>query len=984
MAQLAIAAVFSYAGSAIGAAFGAAAIGGAVGWAVGSYIGATLFAPDVNRPRIDDLRWGGLEYGASIPWYTGKMSLPGIPVWMSEKRVIEGSDGGKGSGGGSEPTPDRIVCDALFLLADVPSDALLQIYYNGELLWDGEEEDDALSSALQAVIAYLTNEAHAKFTEVRFYGGDAAQDPDPTYLAAVANAPALRHRTSVFLGNLELPGGQLPQLKFVVARDADGDAEVFREDFGNDLADYAEENPGDSGVFNIIETPYGNGIQGINPPPTTGDYEVVRDITDANVRYFEIFFRVDVRDTDDANTFFLTNSLNTTFFRLSPVRDVNQDAAQRILVYFNGTEYFMGTAAAPVGTWLKCSFSVVGPPSEVVVKIQSADGSVTLASQNFVHPFDTVDIGGVGFGYGPGTFIGTDFPSIATFARFTTSASGASPNYPTLPEVITELCERADLDASQIDVSQLPETEVPGIVAPQVTNARSVLASLMAWHFVEAVEGETLKFIQRGGASDGDILYDDLVADGDSPRLVITIDNDNERPGYVALSYINQLTSFERGVEYSDRLTTDANGTKAVEFAILATPAQAKGRADTIVYDAQVSRTTFKFSVALNDYPELEATDVRTLYDVDGTTYRVRLLRITDSGGVRSCEAVLDDASILSESGITSEDYEVVGLSPVGESTLILLDTGLLSDATNEPGLYAAVDGSGRWFGASIQRSVDDSAYTEVATAEGDAVSGYCETALPTWTGGYVWDVVNTVRVRVTGELSSSTKTAMHADRTLNTFAIIKSDGVVTLHRFRTATLITAHDDGSNTYDLTRLLHGVCGTEHSLSGYAVYDQFVLLELDTTVSIANQVSSIGSSRYYKGVTYGRSLSTAPSIQFTEQSIRLKPWAPVRVRGERDGSGNLTAECATRTRLSTRFGGTGGSYIPESETTIRTRWLIRNAGDTTTLRTVDVDGTELEYSAADQTTDFGSPQSSIKVRVAQLSDRVGAGYYTAKTI
>jgi hypothetical protein len=260
MAQLAFAAAFSYAGSAIGAAFGAAAIGGSIGWAVGSYVGAVLFAPDVKMPRIDDLRWSGMEYGAPIPWYAGKMILPGIPVWMSEKRVIEGDSGGKGSP--DEPTPTRYVCDALFLLADVPSDALLQIFYNGEQVWEGE---DRLDMALDAVIAALTGGAQAKFSEVRFYSGDPAQDPDPTYASVIANAPAFRHKTAVFLANLDLPGAQLMPLKFVVTRDATGSAEVFVEDFANGLADYTSSgDPGGLGQFTIIDTPYGGGIQGAN------------------------------------------------------------------------------------------------------------------------------------------------------------------------------------------------------------------------------------------------------------------------------------------------------------------------------------------------------------------------------------------------------------------------------------------------------------------------------------------------------------------------------------------------------------------------------------------------------------------------------------------------------------------------------------------------------------------------------------------------
>jgi hypothetical protein len=59
-------------------------------------------------------------------------------------------------------------------------------------------------------------------------------------------------------------------------------------------------------------------------------------------------------------------------------------------------------------------------------------------------------------------------------------------------------------------------------------------------------------------------------------------------------------------------------------------------------------------------------------------------------------------------------------------------------------------------------------------------------------------------------------------------------------------------------------------------------------------------------------------------------------------------------------------------------------IRNAGDTATLRTSTVTAPTATYTAAEQTTDFGSPQGSIRVRVFQISETVGRGIMRSATL
>jgi hypothetical protein len=52
-------------------------------------------------------------------------------------------------------------------------------------------------------------------------------------------------------------------------------------------------------------------------------------------------------------------------------------------------------------------------------------------------------------------------------------------------------------------------------------------------------------------------------------------------------------------------------------------------------------------------------------------------------------------------------------------------------------------------------------------------------------------------------------------------------------------------------------------------------------------------------------------------------------------------------------------------------------IRNAANTATLRTISTTSPTAIYTAAEQSADFGAPQSTIRVRVHQISDTVGRG-------
>ena len=157
------------------------------------------------------------------------------------------------------------------------------------------------------------------------------------------------------------------------------------------------------------------------------------------------------------------------------------------------------------------------------------------------------------------------------------------------------------------------------------------------------------------------------------------------------------------------------------------------------------------------------------------------------------------------------------------------------------------------------------------------------------------------------------------------------------------------------------------------------DRFVLITPALyTTAIANNL--IGREMFYKTVSVGNSLGNTEESSFSYQGNNLKPFAPVHVTGSRDGSANLTINWIRRSRIDGEW--RDGVGIPLGEESEAYEVDILNGGSV--VRTIEITSPTATYSAADQVVDFGSAQSSIDIKIYQLSAVVGRGYPASVTI
>lgn len=1057
MAQLVIAA----AGAAIGGALAPVGFsflgltGAQLGWMAGSMLGSAL-APK-NRsagPRLDELRVGGTEYGGGIAWVAGAPRVAGDLIWASDRREIATTEEA-GKGGGSSYTSYTYELDAMYLLADQPGAVVTRCWDNGKLIYTN------LASADDA--SRLASEQASRWRRITVYDGADAQMPDPTYEAAVPDAPAYTRRLTVFIEGLQLGNsGTLPNLTFEVASLADTNPNFVRRhevaDTGRQFADLSSAGLGYPGLLAISPAVRVT----IQDDTATTVYLYDLDGTTAGTATRQA--GEDYPSLPGNNGGTVPTNHPVGMLEGQPVRCANHISAL-------GTDTHIRRGAKVAGAWntgtlpdladvlpagrylsntMPCSdgahLLIMTAPtvthtggavanrwhivsvdnSGLPVLVDSGDVQTPRAHQvygncaqlNYSHQCGMLEddlqhvwiANGAGTGYVEMLKIEPDgvmrqrsvmsaallqygftYPSIWAEGSFAVVASrqsyqafrraGDVIEAVPLQDVVEALCERATMPAGTYDASGLAGVTQP-VRALAVTggNARQALEILQVSHGFDAFVTDKLYFVPRGGAPVLTIDADDLAAgDGDAldQPFALTVNADLEIPGRIAVTYRNMAADQINGTEQSERGPTGQDSVQAVQLAIGMQPAEARGVADAMVRDAYAARLTSTLSLPLA-YTRLTPTDVVQVPDSDGTLYRMRITRRSDSGGVIALEVVGDDGEVVVEEMATSADYtEQTTVQTLASTVLVLLDIPLLRDADDGTGMYLAARGNtSPWPGCIVYRSNDGGAsFAEsVADISDAAVLGETTSVLANWSGCAIFDRTSSVLVDMgPGQLSSATGDQLQADAELN--ALLVGSELV---RFGTAAL---QSTTPNIYRISGLLRGQRGTEWAMGTHAVGEPVVLLRARGLRRIPLGQADLGQLRYFKAVTRGALLADASPVSIVPYSVLQKPLAPVDLRGARDADGNITLSWKRRTRVDSRFFGASGSIVPLGEAS--ERYELEIVSGASVVRTAAIVEPSYRYTTSMQTSDFGGLQGAVSAKVYQLGAN-GRGYPLAASV
>jgi len=422
--------------------------------------------------------------------------------------------------------------------------------------------------------------------------------------------------------------------------------------------------------------------------------------------------------------------------------------------------------------------------------------------------------------YGGGVGNAFTFPGSSITYIGPTLTSNSIP----LSDVVTTICIKSGLKASDIDVTALASDNVSGYALVRDLTGRESLAPLQrAFHFDGVESDGKIKFVKRGSSSIETIPETQLAARAIStpiPDLVTTRRvSEKELPSTVEVGYSNTAMDHQQGMQRATRLITKSDSVEDIELAISMTDDDARQIADIALYEAWLTRQSREIKLSRR-YLFLDPADVVTVI-TNSATFIIRIEETTfGEPGVLIVKGIDEVGAVFSSTatGGTSDPRETPpGL--IGSTYLRLLDLPLLRDVDDGPGFYAAARGfSTVWPGCVLFRSPDGGeSFSEMMPMLNTTPAGEAVSILATGPTT-VFDEVNTVTINLIGGTLTS-DTEINVLNGANACAI----GSEVL-QFKT---VTINAEGHSV--LSGLLRARRGTEQHIGTHAVGDVFILLQ-----------------------------------------------------------------------------------------------------------------------------------------------------------
>ncbi len=491
-----------------------------------------------------------------------------------------------------------------------------------------------------------------------------------------------------------------------------------------------------------------------------------------------------------------------------------------------------------------------------------------------------------------------------------------------------------------------------------------------AYAFDATAADGTLRFIQRGGAPVAEFVEDDLVLSANGALAQLTRSQETELPREVSFGFTDGMSDYRRAAVTSRRLAGGSNRSVHSDLAVVADDAAMAQRADVWLQDLWAGRESAAFafgpqclSLTPGDVIAVTINDRRRLFEIDTT--------------------VDAEARQVSARSIDPEVFSVPLLAPrlkipaipasLGPVQAVVLDLPTI-DSSQPPVLTRLAVFASPWpTSVTVWTSPDGTSFQPAAIVPVPSTSGETLDPLPAGPAGR-WDRGNTFRVRLYGGALASVSDARVLGGA-NAAAVQTPDGEWEILQFANAELVAAQ-----TYRVSRLLRGQAGSEYAIAeSLPAGAPFVLLDTHLT-PVARGLNALDRPILMRLAAAGRNHDdpTAVALTVTPQATALLPLSPVHVKARRDSDG-IHISWIRRTRID---GDGWGIEVPLGEEVEAYTIDILSGGSA--VRSIACSISEALYANADELADFGSAQTSLHLRVAQLSSTVGAGHPTELTL
>jgi hypothetical protein len=520
-----------------------------------------------------------------------------------------------------------------------------------------------------------------------------------------------------------------------------------------------------------------------------------------------------------------------------------------------------------------------------------------------------------------------------------------------------------DSGISGADTSELGEGP-DGYVFDRPMAPRAMIDPLaLAFAFDAFEQAGVLRFRQRGGAPVTELAEDDLALPQDNAPARMLRAQESDLPREVTIGFTDIGTDYQRGIAASRRLVGGSALTAHADLAIVTNDAEAKRRAEIWLQDLWAGRESADFALPPSRLA-LASGDVVGL-TVNGRRRPFELQDISDT-----------ESRAVTARSINPEAFNLALARPrqraptppaaIGPVHALLLDLPTLS-GVQTPALARLAVFANPWPGAvAVWSSADGLSFVRAGQALAPSIVGQTLDDLPAGPTAR-WQSAG-LRVQLyAGRLASVSDSTLFAGA--NAAAVQRADGAWEVIQFANAELVD-----SRTYTISRLLRGQVGSEWAMgeplpagAPFVFLDQHIL-------AVANGINALGRTMQLRVVAEGRDHGdlTALALSITPQATALMPLSPVHLRAVRNVNG-ITFSWIRRTRID---GDSWVGEVPLGEDS--EQYQLEVLSGTNVVRTVTTTTSSAFYASADELSDFGIPQASLSIRVAQLSATVGRGF------
>ncbi|MCB5176271.1 baseplate multidomain protein megatron [Microvirga lenta] len=512
---------------------------------------------------------------------------------------------------------------------------------------------------------------------------------------------------------------------------------------------------------------------------------------------------------------------------------------------------------------------------------------------------------------------------------------------------------------------------VDGYVIDRPLSARGALEPLLRLFGVDAVaSGGRILWRGRGGRAVLDLAPEDLVLDEREPSLKLVRSQETDLPQQVEIGYTEGDLDYRRAAVASRRLAGTSRREARADTAVVTRRAEAQRLADAWLQDLWAGRESAEFALSPRRV-DIEPGDVISL-STDAGRKLHRVTRIAD-GPTRKVTARAVEPAVFETPG-ASIPRPVRRPPPLpGKPLAVVLDLPA-SPADPTPLQHIAV-AADPWPGAvAVWRSGNGASFTPHRILSLPAVIGRTLTALdpgPLWR----WDRRGSVDV----EISSGAVGSIDDEAALaggNPFAVQGADG-----RWEILSAARAEMIGERQYRLSRLLRGLAGSEPEAMR-AVPQGALIVRLDEgVVPLTSDLQDLGRTWRYRVGPAGRDHADPAVVEFAAAAGReaLKPFSPVGVSARRE-EGGIALRWFRRTRRD------GDAWepadVPLGEDAELYEVDILQGG--AVCRVLSSAAPFVLYPSVQEIADFGAPQTSLDLRIAQVSAAAGRGFARAVTV